>query len=265
VKVDGAASDPIPRILKGIPLKLRELRVFVDRDRFTLNPTNCDPSNVRATLSGLSAVDLSTRYQAAGCAALAFKPKLDLKLKGGTKRNTFPALQATLTTPKKGTYANIRRAVVTLPESAFIEQGHIRTICTRVQFAADQCPKAAIYGKATAFTPLLDEPLRGPVYLRSSDNPLPDLVADLHGIVDFELAGRIDSVKGRLRTTFPSAPDVPVSKFVLQMQGGKKGLIVNSENLCVRRSRAKAAFLGHNDKPRILHPVVRNSCSGEKK
>jgi hypothetical protein len=32
---------------------------------------------------------------------------------------------------------------------------------------------------------------------------------------------------------FASTPDVPVSKFILRMEGGKqKGLLVNSRNLC---------------------------------
>jgi len=267
VHVRGEGSDPIPQILEGIPLQLRDLRISVDRDRFTLNPTDCDESAVAATLTGAegAVAQASTRYQAAGCAGLAFRPKLQIRLSGATKRNTYPALRAVYSTPAKGAYANLRRAAVTMPRSAFIEQAHIRTICTRVQFAADQCPKASVYGTATAYTPLLDEPLKGPVYLRSSSNPLPDLVADLHGLVDFELAGRIDSVKGRLRTTFPSAPDVPVSRFVLSMQGGKKGLIVNSENLCSRPRRAKAALLAHNGKPLVLHPVVQAGCAKKKK
>jgi hypothetical protein len=85
--------------------------------------------------------------------------------------------------------------VVTLPRSEFLDQSHIRTVCTRVQFAADACPSGAIYGHAVAKTPLLDEELKGPVYLRSSDNKLPDLVADLHGIIDVEVSGRIDSIR----------------------------------------------------------------------
>ena len=275
VKVDGANSDPIPHILKGIPLKLRDLRVLVDRERFTLNPTNCDPSTAKATLFGSGAdvfssaddvaASLSARYQAANCDGLGFKPKLNIRLSGGTKRNTYPGLRAVYSTPQKGTYANLRRAAVTLPRSSFVEQAHIRTVCTRVQFAADACPKGSIYGKAEAFTPLLEEPLRGPVYLRSSNNPLPDLVADLKGLVEFELAGRIDSVNGRLRTTFPTAPDVPVAKFILRMQGGQKSLIVNSSNLCARPQRAEAKLLAQNGKPLVLRPVVQTSCKGKKK
>ena len=90
-------------------------------------------------------------------------------------------------------------------------------------------PAASIYGHAKAITPLLDEPLEGPVYLRSSSHQLPDLVAALHsGKINIALDGHIDSVKGgRIRNTFEAVPDAPVTKFTLEMQGGKKGLLVN--------------------------------------
>jgi hypothetical protein len=274
VKVDGALSDPIPSLLKGIPVKVRDLRVYTDRPEFTLNPTSCAVKEAKATLFGSFAnpftaaddapVNLADRYQAASCASLAFAPKLDLRLKGGTKRGAHPALRATLTYPKGPGYANIKKAVVTLPHSAFLEQSHIRTVCTRVQFAAKSCPAGSIYGKARAFTPLLDEPLEGPVYLRSSSNPLPDLVVALKGTVDFNLVGRIDSVNASIRTTFASAPDAPVSKFVLEMQGGKKGLIVNSRNLCAKPSKADSKLTGHNGKAHNTRPVVKAKC-GKKK
>jgi hypothetical protein len=85
-------------------------------------------------------------------------------------------------------------------------------------------PPGAIYGQARAFTLILDEPLEGPVYLRSSNHNLPDFVAALHGIVDVETVARIDSKKGGIRATFTEVPDAPISKVVVNMQGGKKGL-----------------------------------------
>ncbi len=42
VDVDGAASDPIPHILDGIPLVVSDIQVYADRPEFTLNPTSCD-------------------------------------------------------------------------------------------------------------------------------------------------------------------------------------------------------------------------------
>jgi hypothetical protein len=267
-QVDGSRSDPIPHILAGIPLKVRDIRVYVDRPDFTLNPTNCDPLAFKAQIWGggpdvFSSIDdfpvsLSARFQAANCALLGFKPRLKLKLKGGTRRGAHPALRAVLK-PRKGD-ANLSYAQVTLPRSAFIEQSHFRTICTRVQFSVDQCPKGSVYGHVRAFSPLLDEPLEGAVYLRSSSHKLPDLVFALKGIVDINVVGMVDSFKGRLRSTFARIPDAPVSKVVLTMQGGEKGLFVNSTNLCNATQRATAKFTAQNAKRHNFNPVVANSC-----
>ena len=86
--------------------------------------------------------------------------------------------------------------MVTLPPSELIDQAHIKTICTRVQLAANECPAGSVYGHAKAESPLLDEPLSGPVYLVSSNHVLPDLLADLQGQVDIRLHGVVKSVKG---------------------------------------------------------------------
>jgi hypothetical protein len=275
VQVDGAGSDPIPHILKGVVLKVRDLRIYVDRANFTLNPTSCDPSSAKATLFGAYLdvfdpaddvpVDLGARYRVSDCALLGFKPKLTLKLKGGTKRGAHPVLRA-IVTPRPGD-ANFAGALVTLPHSAFLDQAHIRTICTRVQFAANGgngagCPAGSIYGHVRATTPLLEEALEGPVYLRSSSHKLPDLAVVLHGLVDVTLASRIDSFKGGIRSTFAGIPDAPVSKFVLTMQGGKKGLVVNSTNLCASVNRAEARLTGQNGRQITLHPVMRAECEG---
>ncbi len=275
VEVDGSASDPIPHILRGIPLNVRDLRVYADRPEFTLNPTSCAPESARATLWGGgtalapapdSPVALSTPYHAVNCAKLAFKPRLALRLRGGTRRGAFPALHAVYV-PRSGE-ANLSRLALAFPRSEFVEQGHFRTICTRVQFAAGpghgaRCPKGSVYGHVKAFTPLLDEPLQGPVYLRSSDHNLPDAVFALHGPpsaeVDLEVAVRIDSVKGRLRATVQNVPDAPVTRTVVDMQGGQKGLFVNSRNLCFKpgANRARANLLAQNGRRDQLRPLLR--------
>jgi hypothetical protein len=184
-----AVSDPIPTILQGIPLDVRTVALEIARPNFTLNPTSCDPMAI--TGSALSLYDqiapLQNPFQVGDCARLAFKPSLAIRLKGGTKRDDNPALSATLTYPK-GAYANIATAAVALPRSEFLDQSHIGTVCTRVQYAVEQCPPKSVYGFAKATTPLLDQPLEGPVYLRSSSNPLPDLVMALRGQIDVDLA-----------------------------------------------------------------------------
>ncbi len=255
-----AVSDPLPTILHGVPLDLREVRVNMNRDEFTLNPTSCKRTAVEGRATSVSGQDalLANPFQVGDCGQLGFKPKLAIKLEGGTRRSDYPALTATLTARPGG--ANIGRTVVALPHSEFLAQKHIKTICTRVQYAADACPAGSIYGSARAFSPLLDKPLEGPVYLRSSSNPLPDMVVALNGQIDVDLVGRIDSVNGGIRTSFDFVPDAPVSKFVLSMQGGKKGLLENSRNLCASVNRATVQMDGQNGKSHDSQPLVKSSC-----
>ena len=254
-----AVSDPIPNVFGGAQLSIRSVDVNIDRKSFTLNPTSCDGLASAGQLRGggadptnpaaFSSFAVSTPFRTSDCGALDFKPKLFTRLYGGkkaTKRNQHPKFRAVLVA-REGD-ANISRAALTLPHSQFLDQSHIRTICTRVQLAANDCPDAAIYGYARAQTPLLDDELSGPVYLTSSNHELPDLLADLKGQVDVRLRGVISAAKARIKNVFYPVPDVPVSKFVLTMQGGKRGLLVNSRDLCAKPSFSFMNFKAQNGK-----------------
>ena len=118
----------------------------------------------------------------------------------------------------------------------------------------------AVAGHARAITPLLDQPLEGPVYLRSSTHKLPDLVMALHGQVDVDPAARIDSVNGGVRASFEAVPDAPLSKVVLSMAGGRKGLLQNSTDLCAATHRASALFDAQNAKVSDFRPALRVGC-----
>jgi len=267
-----AVSDPLPRILEGIPLDLRSAYLRIGRQQFTLNPTSCDPMSIAATATSTlgAGAALSDHFQVGGCKGLPFKPRLKLRLRGGTRRGAHPKLQATLTAAPGE--ANIARASVALPRSEFLDQAHIRTVCTRVQFAAEQCPAGAIYGHVRAFTPLLEEPLEGPVYLRSSDNELPDTVAVLKGPpsrpIQIEVSARIDSFNRGIRANFEAVPDAPVEKVVVTMQGGRKGLLINSANLCkigASKRRAIVKMDGQNGKVHDFRPLLANDCKKKKR
>ena len=157
-----------------------------------------------------------------------------MRIFGGTRRAKSPKLRAVLVA--RDGDANIGRAAVKLPKPLILEQASLANVCTRVQFAAHDCPQDSIYGFAEATTPLLDGPLKGPVYLRSSNHELPDMVAALNGQVDVVLDGRIDSVKGRLRTTFDTVPDVPVSKFVVTIEAARSVGCWSTRATSARRS-----------------------------
>jgi len=267
-----AVSDAIPDVFGGAKLDIRSVDVNVNKKEFTLNGTNCSRFATTGALRGggsdptneasFSSFGVSSPVQLSDCPPLAFKPKLNLRLFGATKRSKHPRLQAILRA--RGGDANIARAAVALPHALFLDQASLTTICTRVQFAANQCPKKSVYGRATATTPLLGKPLSGPVYLRSSSNPLPDLVAHLEGQVDIDLVGRIDSFHGGIRTTFDRVPDVPVSTFKMILPGGKHGLLVASRNLCQKPVKAIVRFKAQNGKKANKRPRLRTPCRVKK-
>jgi len=260
-------ADSVPTIVHGILLDLRDIRIALDRPGFVLNPTNCEPLSLGAEVKGDGGgrASLNERFQVNGCENLKFKPNLSFRLIGGTKRGDHPKIRAVYRTHPGE--ANVARVSVTIPRSEFLDQAHIRTICTRVQFAAKACPPGSIYGHVTATSPLVDYTVSGPVYLRSSNNKLPDLVMDLHGPdyqpVQATIAGRVDSIKGQIRVTFESTPDLPVSKLVFTQQGGKKGLLINSRDVCASKNRATVELTAQNGLTHNFRPVVVNGKCGK--
>jgi len=255
-----AVSDPIPYVFGGVKLDIRKIDISISRPRFTVNPTTCrrkfpiqsaifGGGSNPANQSSWSQTSPANLFQAVKCKALRFKPKFYARIFGGknqTKRARNPKFRA-IVDARSGD-ANVRRAAFILPRATVLDQSHIRTICTRVQLAANECPKNAIYGHARATSPLLDDPLKGPVYLTSSSNTLPDLLVDLHGQVPIRLRGVISSARGRLKTVFEKTPDVAVNKFILTMKGGSRGLLINSRNLCSRQTTGFLNLLAQNSR-----------------
>lgn len=255
-----AVSDPIPDVFGGVKLSIQGISVALTRQKFTLNPTTCrEQFQIASQIWGgggnpanaaqWQAVNRQNGFRGSNCKALQFKPKFYARIFGGknqTRRAQNPKFRA-IYDPRNGD-ANLRRAAFILPRATILDQSHIRTICTRVQLAANNCPKASIYGNAKATSPLLDEPLKGPVYLTSSNNELPDLLADLRGQVNVQLRGVISGKNARLKTVFRKTPDVPVDKFILTMKGGNRGLLINSRNLCTSQTSGFLNLLAQNSR-----------------
>jgi hypothetical protein len=270
-----AVSDPIPNVFGGVKLDIRSIDVNVNRYQFMVNPTNCAAGAVAGTINGgganpalataWSSYAVSAAYQATGCNKLSFKPSFHARITGGTTRAKNPKIRVVLKA-RKGD-ANIARTALNLPHSLFLDQGHIKTVCTRVQLAAKECPKNSIYGHAEASSPLLKQKLKGPVYLVSSKHKLPDLLADLNGQINIQLDGVISSKHGGLKTVFNNTPDVPLKTFILEMKGGKKSLLQNSTNLCKSPQNAILNMKGQNGKVVKTNKLRLNvaSCGGKKK
>ena len=257
--VVNAVSDEIPYMLGGVKLDIRSIDVNLNRNSYTINPTNCSAFGITANISGgganpadpaaWSTVTRNNPFTATDCNALKFKPKFNVKILGGknaTKRRSHPKLQAIL--QGRSGDANVARTAFTLPKTTILDQSNIKTICTRVQLSANTCPKGSVYGHAKATSPLIDGQLKGPVYLTSSNNKLPDLLVDLQGQVNIRLRGVISSKGGKLKTTFRTVPDQPVKKFTLEMNGGKKGLLINTSSLCAKKQKGQLNIKAQNGK-----------------
>jgi hypothetical protein len=278
VEVD-AVSDPIPDVFGGVKLDIREIELSVFRPSFTINPTTCrtafpitgdlfggssDPTDPGAWLKLVK----QSQFQGTRCKSMQFKPKFFAKIFGGKnqmRRAKNPKFRAVIQGRDRD--SNVRRAAFILPRATILDQSHIRTVCTRVQLADDNCPKAAIYGNARATSKMIDGNLKGPVYLVSSDNELPDLLADLKGQVNVRLRGVISAKSGRLKTVFRNVPDVSVRKFTLTMKGGSRGLLVNSQNLCAKKRRNAFLNLKAQNSRRLKVKKLRLNipgCKGKK-
>ena len=78
--------------------------------------------------------------------------------------------------------------------------------------------------------------------------------------IEVDLDGRVDSVNGGIRTTFETVPDAPVSKAIVTLQGGKKGLFQNSTNICKGTHLATLKLTAQSGKRADSQPPVKADC-----
>lgn len=232
-------SDPLPTIIDGIPLRLRQVRLAMDRPRFMINPTSCRTTGVFGSFGATNGAtsNQAVQFAVGGCGDLELNQKLALTFKGSksTTDGTHPGIDAKLTDAGG---ANLQKAEVKLPLSVALDPDNAQGLCTPVQRAALNCPKSSIVGTARAVS-VLPDPLTGPVYFvegtrRSASGrtirTLPKLWIPLSAdgvTIDVNADSAVDSIE-RLVTTFHDIPDAPIKEFDLSINGGKHGIIVVS-------------------------------------
>ena len=255
-------SDPLPQILEGVPVRLREVAVTLDRPRFAYNPTSCGARQVGGRLTSVrgTTVDRAATLTFAGCERLGFGPRMRMQLIGPrqVKQGRHPGLRVTLTQPDG--QANIAAAVVKLPLSLALDPENAQAVCGFEAGQRANCPKASRIGTAVAHTPVLDRPLRGPVYFvqgirvdpttGARIRTLPSLLAKLGGEIRLNVRGTTDVDGGRLTSTFGAIPDAPVSRFQMRLKGGRGGVLAATgrPRICGRRQVSRNRLTGHNGK-----------------
>jgi uncharacterized repeat protein (TIGR01451 family) len=248
VSVAAGGSDQIPHIIRGIVIHVRDIRVYIDKPNFTLNPTSCERQTFAATVIGSGAsftnpaddvpVTVTDPFQAADCQALKFKPLFKVSTSGKTSRANGASLTVKLTYPTGalGTQAWLRSAKVELPKNLPSRLTTLQKACTAKAFEANpaSCPPESVIGHAVVHTQILPVPLEGPAYFVShGDEAFPSLEIVLQGYgVTVDLVGSTFIKNGITSSTFKATPDVPFNTFELTLPEGKYSALAANGNLC---------------------------------
>jgi hypothetical protein len=236
------ATSTLPTIFKGVPLRLRNISVAVNRENFLFNPTNCGALSTNTTLTSTfnASQGLSSPFAVTSCNTLPFKPAFSAATSASTNPTTLKANGASLRVNLlQGAHeANIHSVVAELPKSLPSRLTTLQKACPEATYAANpfSCPVGSKVGTATVATPVLPDKLKGPAYLVSHGGAaFPDLDLLLEGDgVRVILEGNTSIKKGITTSTFASIPDVPVSSFALELPTGPNSALTAVGTLCTQ-------------------------------
>jgi hypothetical protein len=203
-----------------------------------LNPTNCGELHTESVLTSTfnTTSTATSPFQVGNCGALAFKPTFTAATSAKVTKANGARLTVTMTQPAQE--ANLHSVVATLPVQLPSRLTTLQKACLAATFEANpfSCSSESNVGTATAVTPVLPTPLSGPAYLVSHGGAaFPDLDLVLQGSgVTVILVGNTNIKNGITTSTFASIPDVPVSKFTLDLPTGPHSALTNFGNLCAK-------------------------------
>ncbi|MGA8744629.1 MAG: hypothetical protein WB507_02045 [Solirubrobacterales bacterium] len=267
-----ADSETVPEIIGGIPIRMREIEVNINKPNFMINPTNCNPFSVGSEGVGDqgTAVAFSSYFHAVNCAALGFEPKMTVTQLGGshfTGRGKDPALQFDLNT--RAGDANLKSVSVTLPKSFEIDQRHLGNLCSKSQLEKEHCAGRQPIGFVKDETPLLEKPLEGPAYavsgFASGNNVLPHIAFILGGQVMIVPQAESTTIAGgRLKTVVPVIPDAPIGHFRFTLLAGSQGYVSNTESLCASNPVVAVQMSGQNGKSVTEQVKTKTACKAKK-
>jgi hypothetical protein len=247
-------ASSLPTVVGGVPLRLKSLSVDVNRAQFASNPTSCAPLGFETLLgSTMGASDtLSSPFQATGCGALAFKPKLTVSTAAKTSKPNGASLEVEVTEPAHE--ANIRELQLQLPEQLVARFSTIQKACTAAAFETGPppgaCEATARVGTATVTTPVLPGRLTGTAWLVShGSEAFPDLDLVLKGDnVEVVLVGHTHIAHSSITTsTFEELPDVPISNVTVSLpEGPNSALAAGTGRLCATNPVAPTTIIAQN-------------------
>jgi hypothetical protein len=243
-------SRSLPQIVFGVPLRMQQLTLEIDRPNFIFNPTDCAEQEITATVAGSEGAraELSNRFAIGGCRNLVFKPKLIATVTSHAGDRDGASLDIKLKRPNLpvGAEANLAGMRVALPEQLPVRLTALQNSCPQPTFNSNPagCPSASVVGMARASTPVLPVQMVGPLYFVAHGRdhfPSPVVVLQGDG-VRLNLVGetKIDT-NGTVQVFFPAIPDVPLNSFELYLPRGAHSMLDATTNLCAPAAGQKSA------------------------
>jgi hypothetical protein len=268
---EASQETPLPTMIKGIPVQLKELHVEVNRANFEFNPTHCSGvSPVTGTLSGAEggSSGFESPYEVDNCASLPFNPGLTI-----TTGNTYDRVDGTFfdvkVTAKPGE-ANIGKTKLVIPADIPSRLSTIQKACPEKLFNANPatCDEGSVIGEGIVHTPVLKNTLTGPAYLVSHGGAeFPDVEFVLHGEgIELILDGKTKIVHSVTTSSFESVPDAPVETFEADLPAGPHSALSvylpkSGETLCTKKTIVATTITGQNGV--VLQretPVLHKGC-----
>ena len=233
------ATDPLPQVIKGVPTDIRAVYAVIDHLNFLFNPTNCTPRQFEGSATsagGAASAPLSARFAVEGCKALPFAPKFSFSTNAHASKANGTSFNVKVAMPQ-GQSANIGRVDLTIPKILPTRLTTIQKACTEQTFNAnpESCPSASKIASAIIHTPVLNNPLQGPVYFVSHGNAaFPDVEMVLNGEnhLRIVLDGKTQIKNGVTFSHFETLPDVPFSTFEFKAPPGPFSIFTANGNLC---------------------------------
>ncbi len=154
---------------------------------------------------------------------------------------------------------------VDLPRQLPSRLSTLQKACLAAVFDANpaSCPAASVVGIARASTPVLSQPLSGPVYfVGHGGEEFPSLIVVLQGAgVRVDLVGStFISRAGITSSTFKTVPDVPVSSFELYLPQGRYSALAANGNLCKSKLAMPTEFVAQNGA--VIHSSTSIAVTG---
>lgn len=261
-------SDPMQAIVEGIPLRLRAMKMTLDRPGMVRNPTSCRPAAFDTIFEANSGATARTTsgLRVTGCRKLGFRPRVEMALTGRGQMHEGGRPGLRMTTRLRQGDTTLRDMHFSLPKALKFRLAGLGEICSRHDAAAQLCSPKARIGTSVAYTPILGDPLKGSVYIvQPSGDGRPDLWVSMVGAgMRMSMRGTTSVRDGKFVSHMTGLPDMPLSRLSMRLRGGRRGIMALAVAPCGRKQAGalSSSFLakGQNGVVRKLRLTAKAPC-----